>query len=238
MLLTLAELSLAQGSLLACEERALEAERVARDIPRVVHCIHALGVAGQSRAALGRSSEALSMAREAATLARARGRVDTVPELLAAAAAARALCAGGEPGEALMLLPSPTGRGTVGLQDPIRVVWAIRARALSLSRPEEAREAIQETMARAPSRLPWTGAREQLDLAAALVQCGASSAQREVARSVETAHDSGLWMYELESLELQRRLSSTEAIVDRMDGLRTKLASTLSESEYFVRRWT
>ena len=145
VLLTLVELGLAQGSLLVCDERAREAERVARDIPRVVHCIHALGVAGQARSAQGKSADALRMAREGATLARARGRVDTVPELLAAAAIARALCASGEPGEALQLLPSPVGRGTIGVQDPHRIVWSLRARVLALTRPAEAAEAIRAT---------------------------------------------------------------------------------------------
>jgi tetratricopeptide (TPR) repeat protein len=238
VLLALSELGLAQGRLLECAERSLEAERVAREVPRVVQCIHALGVAAQARAALGRGADALSVAREASTLARARGRVDTVPELLAAASVARALCATGEPAEGLVLLPPPAGRNIAGIQDPVRVVWAVRARALSLSKPDEAIEAAKEVMARPPSRLPWVACREQLDLAIALVQAGSSSAAREAARAVEIATTYGLAMGELEALELQRRVVPDLTLGDRTEVLRRQLARSMGEPESFIRRWT
>ena len=83
---------------------------------------------------------------------------------------ARALCAAGEHQEGLVLVGAPNVREFVGIQDSVRVVWAVRARALSVTQPEEAMEAAKEAMGRRPSRLPWMAAREQLDLAKALVQ--------------------------------------------------------------------
>ena len=164
--------------------------------------------------------------------------MNTVPELLAAASVARALCACGEPKDGLVLLPPPTGRNVAGIQDPVRVVWAVRARALSLTQPEEANEAVKEVLSRPPSRLPWVAIREQLDVAIALVQTGSSSAPREVARAREGAVHYGFTMCELEAIELQLRLEPTQALESRAETLRSKLSSRLGEPESFIRRWT
>ena len=238
VLLTLAELGLAQGRLLESAERGLEAERVAREVPRVVDCIHALGVAAQARAALGQVADALSLAREAATLMRARGRVDTVPELVAAASVGRALCASGEPREALVLLPIPADRAVPGIQNPVRSVWAVRARSLALSEPDQAIQAVKEAMSRSPSRLPWVAAREQLDLAQALGLAGSSSAPREVQRAIEMAVDCRLGMLELEALELKRRLEPGGGLGARIEVLRSRLSASMGQPETFIRRWT
>ena len=103
---------------------------------------------------------------------------------------------------------------------------------------DEAVEAIKEAISRVPSRLPWAGVREQIDIATALMQIGASSAHREVDRAVEMARNAGLLMYELEALELRRRFDSADVVVNRMEAIRAKLALLLSEPECFVRRWT
>jgi tetratricopeptide (TPR) repeat protein len=238
VLLTLSELGLAQGRLLESTERALEAERMAREIPRVVLCIHALGVAAQARAALGRGADALTMAREASTLARARGRVNTVPELMAAATVARALCAAGMPGEGLVLVPPPSGRTVPVIQDPVRVVWAVRARALSLSEPQKSVEAVKEAIARSPSRLPAIAVREQMDIAVAMVQVGMSSAEEETRRAVDMAVKTGLSMFELEALELLGRINIDPRLATRLEVLRTRLAGSMGDPESFIRRWT
>jgi hypothetical protein len=237
MLLTLAEMAHADGQLIESADRAAEARRISQDVPREVLVVRSLGVGAQAHAARGDLVEARRLAREGAGRVRARGRVDTAPELLAVIAVARGLCAAGEAEEAADLLPAPPAFGASGLEDPTGLLLAVRARAFADRDPELAIRDAWGALGRSPAPLSWHAALLAMDASYALVRAGDGAADAAVAEALERTEVPGLRLFRLAALNLATRLGLGEVYRTEADLLRQRIHADLGRPPAFLQRW-
>ena len=236
-LVWLAEIAYADGHLVQSAERAEEAGRIARGIPRIVLVVRSLGIAALSFAARGDLVEARRLAREGSTLIRTRGRADTAPELLAVIAVARGLCAAGEADEAASLLPPVPAFGPTGLEDPTGLLMAVRARALADRSPVEASEGAWGALGRMPAALPWQAADLALDASIALLRAGDLAADAAVAEALERTEGPGSRLHRLAALGLAVRLNPTSNQISEAEHIRSRLHVELGQPPAFLQRW-
>lgn len=236
-LVWLAEIAYADGRLIEATERAEEAARIARALPRIVLVVRSQGIAALAFAARGDLVEARRLAREGAALVRSRGRVDTTPELLAVIAVARGLCAAGEADEAAELLPEPPAFGPGGLEDPTGLLLAVRARANADRHPLDASEDAWGALGRMPAALPWHAADLALDAATALLRAGDGAVESAVAEALERTEGGGGRLHRLAALKLAVRLTGDRDLAIEADMLRQKLHAELGRPPAFLQRW-
>jgi tetratricopeptide (TPR) repeat protein len=236
-LLALAELHLVDGRLAAAKELAREAEDVARRVPRLVTSLRALGIGATCAAAQGDLVEARRLSRKGAAQLRGRGRVDTVPELLAVVAIARGLCDAGEAEEAAAVLPDDPAVDVDGIEDAVAGLMAVRARALAPRDAESATQAAWDALARVPAAHPAFAAAAAADAAAALVRVGDEGAEDAVWEALDRSALPGMRMLRLAALRFAVRLDLDPAFVDELDDLRTVLARENDELPSFYTRW-
>ena len=236
-LVWLAEIAYADGHLVQSAERAEEAGRIARGIPRIVLVVRSLGVAALSFAARGDLVEARRLAREGAALVQSRGRADTAPELLAVISIARGLCAAGETEEAASLLPPVPSFGPTGLEDPTGLLLAVRARALADRSPVQASEDAWGALGRMPAALPWQASDLALDAAIALLRTGDPAADAAVAEALERTEGPGNRLHRLAALRLAVHISDDPRLVQESEQLRVRLHDELGRPPSFLQRW-
>ena len=120
-LIRLAQLAHAEGRLEAARTLALEAESVARDLPRLPICVAALGLTARCLLDIGVPHEARMIANDAATMARTLGPVESEMAISCVLPAAGVLTALGAFEEAARFLPNapPKNEDGVGISDAI-----------------------------------------------------------------------------------------------------------------------
>jgi hypothetical protein len=238
VMLLLGELALADGRLLGATERALEAERLAREIPRIEDCIRAMGIAASACVARGDVDEGRRVARDAAALARARGSGDSEDGLRASMAVARALCQVDEWDDAASLLPSEAADGDSALWDLCGGTLALRAWAISRREPDRALALARQSLERALPMVPWAAARRCLDVAHATASVSPDFALESVDRVLSVLGEGRQCRLQiLEACALGIRLGRGGSMASRGAQLRAGLASEQGRPEDFDSHW-
>ena len=236
-LIRLAEMAHADGRLMESAERAAEAGRIARALPRVVLVVRSLGIGAQAHAARGDLVEARRLAREGAALIESRGRVDTAPELLALVSVARGLCAAGQADEAAALMPSAHHYGPAGLDDPTGLLLAVRARARAERDPDGACQDAWGALGRSPASLGWQAGLLAIDAAYALVRAGDDAVDAAIIEALERAEAPGMRLLRLAALNVAARLDLHRDHAAEADLLRQQLYGELGRPAAFLQRW-
>jgi len=235
-LIHLATLDLWDGRLSSALDFALEAERAARAPQRPEARVWALGLAALTHDARGDRAGCRDRAREAAALSRERGGLPGPGGLLAVATTARALCAAGEPQEALELLPELPFGQPAGLHDPVGQALAARARARARSHPDRAHEDAWTALGREPPLLPTASARIAIDAAVALWEAGDPAAGDAVFEALDRTTGPGLRMLRLAAL----RAGAAVGVVDpaELRAVRAPLVTENRDFDGFLARWS
>jgi tetratricopeptide (TPR) repeat protein len=237
-LLVLAEAALVDGRLIEAQDRAAEADRIARELPRPALLAWGQGLGAEILYARGRLDEGRLAAQEAAAFVFARCRGENLHQLYALCWVARPLCRAGAQEQAAALLPDPPLGLPPGLEDPAALCAGVRAWALA---PFEARRAVQhaqQALFRSPGpRLPWLSARLAIDLCHALVEVGDPAAVGAAREAVGRTAMPGLRLLRLEALRLAARLEPALGWKAEADDLLQRIAQEQGAPAELISRW-
>lgn len=238
-LIRLAELAHVEGRLETARNLALEAESVARDLPRLPLCVAALGLTARCLLDIGVPHEARMIASDAATMARTLGPVESEMAISCILPAAGVLVVLGASEDAAAIMPStpPQNEEGVGISDPIGGLLAIKSRIVVERNPTVALALAGSVLDRRPAALVWSQARHLIDAAHTLVQAGDERADEAVSRALELVGGSGLKLLDMEAGLLAARLGSHPEAVARAQQTLEALEHALGSPEGFKSRW-
>jgi tetratricopeptide (TPR) repeat protein len=239
-MLWLAEFLYAQGYLEKAREHALEADGVARDIPRLRLCTAALGLASQALFDLGVPHDARTLAQDSATMARAQGPIETIGEVESILPAARVLVGLGAFEEAQKLLPNMPPSNTremVGISDPMGGLLAIKSRVVLKRNPTVAVALARQVADRPAAILPWAGTRHLLDAAFTLVSAKDERAEEVVRKIIERVEGGRFRLLKMEAGLFAEFLGIEPAAAAEAHRILEALDHELGSPEGFRSRW-
>ena len=184
-LLCLAQLTHSEGNLEAARTLALEAESVARDLPRLPLCVAALGLTARCLYDIGVPHDARLIASDAATMARTLGPVESSMAIGCVLPAARVLVALDAVDEAAAILPStpPSQDEGIGIGDPVGGLLAVKSRLVLHRNPTVALALAGSVLDRPTAALVWWAVRHLLDAGTTLASAGDPRAEEAVRRA-------------------------------------------------------
>jgi tetratricopeptide (TPR) repeat protein len=239
-MLWLAEMLHAEGHLERAREQALEADGVARSIPRLRLCTAALGMAAQTLFDLGAPHDARILAQDSSTMALAQGPVETTGEVSSVLSAVRVLVGLNAMEEAQKLLPNvpPSNtRDMVGVADPMGGLLAIKSRVVLERNPTVAVALARQVADRPAAILPWAAVRHLLDAAHTLVGAGDERAAETVQRVLDQLKDTRFRLLKMEAGLLAEKAGiAPEAALEARKVLDI-LDHELGSPEAFKSRW-
>jgi len=239
-ILRLAELAHAEGRLEAARELALDADSVARDLPHLPVCVAALGLAAQCLKDIGVPHEARLIAQDAVSLSRNIGTVETVGDVASILPAVGVLAAVGATTEAADVLPNvapPKDVQSVGIDDPIGGLLAIKSRIVLERNPTVAVALARQVLDRPTAALGWARARHLLDAAYTLVVAGDKRAVEAIKAAIEVVPDPRFRLVRMEAGLLGARAGMTGPFVQEAQEILADLDHHLGSPEGFRERW-
>lgn len=240
ILLRLAELAHAQGRLETAREKALEAESVARDLARLPVCVAALGMVSRCLLDIGVPHEARLIAHDAATLARTLGPVESIMAVGCVLPSARVFLELGALDDAAAILPStPPGQGdgTLGIDDPIGGLLAVKSRLVQQRNPAVAVALARGVLDRDGAPLLWSRGRHLLDAARTLVDAGDARAEEAVNTLAERFDSSAFRLISMEAGLLAGRTGTNPQFEADAKRIIERLDHDLGSPEGFRSRW-
>ncbi|NOY24243.1 MAG: hypothetical protein GXP62_00055, partial [Oligoflexia bacterium] len=251
VLLSQAELCLADGRLREAHQRAIESDRVAQVSDHLLARIRSLGLAASALLALADVAEARQIANEAADLAHSRASGTPPALLLAVLPVARALLALNCDDMARSILPPLPGEDVLtgapqrpsspdrnGAHTRLLAVWAL---ALAHQAPDKSATLAWAALDTTLSTPPHVAARVSLDAVSAL----SITNDPGLALAIERAHAlvprTGTRLLELECARLTARGGAPDSVgpaKQRASALAALLDHELGAQGRFARRWS
>ncbi len=238
--LRLAELAHAQGQLETAREKALGAESVARDLGRLPVCVAALGMAARCLLDIGVPHDARLIAQDAATLARTLGPVESTMAVGCVLPVVRVLVALGAVDEAASILPAtPPGQGdgTLGIDDPIGGLLAVKSRIVHSRNPAVAVALARGVLDRQGAPLAWARGRHLMDAARTLIDAGDERAPDAVQAALGMFRSSPFRLLAMEAGLLAGELGVEPSAAVESDAILREMDHALGSPEGFRSRW-
>ena len=238
-LLCLAQLTHSEGNLEAARTLALEAESVARDLPRLPLCVAALGLTARCLYDIGVPHDARLIASDAATMARTLGPVESSMAIGCVLPAARVLVALDAVDEAAAILPStpPSQDEGIGIGDPVGGLLAVKSRLVLHRNPTVALALAGSVLDRPAAALVWWAVRHLLDAGYTLAAAGDARAEEAVRRALALLEGKRLDLLLMEAGLLAGRLGIEPAAAEKGLKLLDGFEHTLGSPEGFRSRW-
>jgi hypothetical protein len=239
-LFRLAELAHAEGRLEAARQLASNADAVAREIPHLPICVAALGLAARCLMDIGIPHEARLIAQDAATMARGMAAVETVDDVGFLLPAAGVLVSLGAVEDASSLLPnvSPAKAAeTVGVDDPVGGLLAIKSRVVLQRNPTVAVALAGQVLDRPGAALGWARARQLLDAGFTLASASDERAREAVEGAAAAVQDPRFKLLRMEAGLLAERLGMSGDLVIEAHQILETLDHQLGSPEGFRDRW-
>jgi len=239
-LLRLAELAHAEGRLEAARGLARDADAAARDLPHLPVCVAALGLAARCLRDIGVPHEARLIAQDAATMSRSMSQIETVGDVGFILPSAGVLVALGATDEAAALLPNiPTSKSaeTVGIDDPVGGLLAIKSRVVLERNPTVAVALARQVLDRNHMTLGWARARQLLDAGFTLAAVSDARAREAVTGAIKAVSDSRFKLLRMEAGLLAERLGMSGEWVVEAHQILDFLDHQLGSPEGFRDRW-
>lgn len=238
--LRLSELAHAQGQLEVAREKALEAESISRDLPRLPLCVASLGMTARCLLDIGVPHEARMIAQDAATMARSLGPVESAMAVGCVLPLVRVFLALGaveEAGSILPATPPGQGDGTLGIDDPIGGLLAVKSRIVLARNPTVAVALARGVLDRTGAPLAWARGRHLLDAALTLADAGDERAVEAVDAALAITRGTPFRLLALEAGFLAARLGVNPDAVAEAKTILESLDHDLGSPEGFKSRW-
>jgi tetratricopeptide (TPR) repeat protein len=239
-LLRLAELAHAEGRLESARELARNADTAARDLPHLPVCVAALGLAARCLMDIGVPHEARLIAQDAATMARSMGPIETIDDVGFVLPAASVLVSLGAIEDAAAILPTvqpPKSSETVGIDDPIGALLAIKSRIVLERNPTVAVALARQVLDRPSAALGWARARQLLDAGFTLAAVSDERAREAVEGAIAAVSDSRFKLLRMEAGLLAEHLGMSGEMVVEAHQILESLDHLLGSPEGFRDRW-
>ena len=240
ILLRLSELAHAQGQLETAREKALEAESVARDLGRLPVCVAALGMVARCLLDIGVPHEARLIAHDASTLARTLGPVESTMAVGCILPIARVFLELGAVEDAANILPAAPpghGDGTLGIDDPIGGLLAVKSRIAHARNPTVAVALARSVIDRAGAPLVWSRGRHLMDAARTLIAANDERAKEAVQAAVALGAGSPFRLITMEAGLLAARVGLDSSFEQEAHRIVGDLDHDLGSPEGFRSRW-
>lgn len=240
ILLRLSELAHAQGRLEAAREKALEAESIARDLGRLPVCVSALGVVSRCLLDIGVPHEARLIAHDAATLARTLGPVESIMAVGCVLPVARVFLALGAIEDAAAILPATPpgqGEGTLGIDDPIGGLLAVKSRIVVARNPTVAVALARGVLDRQGAPLAWARGRQLMDAAQTLIEANDERGEEAVQTTLDMFRNGPFRLLRMESGLLADSVWEDGPEAKEAKAILASLDHELGSPEGFRSRW-